>query len=345
MGIFKKSKARGLFVKGEPKCLQTDVLKRSSLSRSLSHLYVLSAPSLRVEEDMPKSDLYVKRFKELGPGRSFGPILGNFIRYINMCLVSSIFWVLLRVFNRVTVHGRDRLDKLVLSSREDRPLLSVSNHQSFLDDPGLWAAILPWWRMTPENVRWGLCTEDVFFAVPWLQPMMGAGNVIPLDRSGSLFQPSFQYFAETLYRGSWCHLFPEGRIWQRWRFDVDEEHLGPFKIGVGRLLAHSRAGRDPIILPMYHTGMDEVVPEKRLKRGSKRASRVLSKVPGVGKSIHVYFGEPFSVRTIVQSFREENPGVLDDLDNHSKEVMQLYSDIAEAVRERVGELERKACSH
>ena len=68
MGIFKKSKARGLFVKGEPKCLQTDVLKRSSLSRSLSHLYVLSAPSLRVEEDMPKSDLYVKRFKELGPG-------------------------------------------------------------------------------------------------------------------------------------------------------------------------------------------------------------------------------------------------------------------------------------
>lgn len=305
-----------------------------------SCLYVTSSPSMEIAEEVSRCELYVQRMRTLGRGRSFGPILGNIIRYLNQFCTCVLFSVLLRVFNRVKVHDRDRLDNLVLENRADsRPLLSVSNHQSLLDDPGLWAAILPWWRMSPESVRWGVCTEDVFFAVPWLQPFMGAGNVLPLDRGGSLFQPSFKFFQEKLNHGAWCHVFPEGRIWQDWRFEKNDEHLGPFKVGVGKLIAHCQ--NDPLILPMVHTGMDKIVPEKPLKKGSRKASRPISKWPQLGNKVDVYVGEPFSLRKEVEAFRGKHPGVLESFDNHSPELLQFYSDLADAVKEKVVEIEQR----
>ena len=78
--------------------------------------------------------------------------------------------------------------------------------------------------------------------------MFGAGNVMPLDRSGSLEQPMFKRFNEKLAAGKWCHLFAEGKIFQKWRFGVDEPQLGAFKYGIGKLIAHMPEGVDPIIV-------------------------------------------------------------------------------------------------
>ena len=76
-----------------------------------------------------------------------------------------------------------------------------------------------------------------------------------------------QRFHEKLKGGSWCHLYSEGRVIQNWRFsDPDLPVLGPFKHGVGKIIAHSYPNV-PIVLPMYHKGMDQVIPEKVLDDG------------------------------------------------------------------------------
>ena len=61
--------------------------------------------------------------------------------------------------------------------------------------------------------------------------ILGGGNVIPLDRSGSIDQPLFKRFHEKLVSGSWCHIFAEGKVRQSWRFEDHEPHLGDFKVG------------------------------------------------------------------------------------------------------------------
>ena len=38
-------------------------------------------------------------------------------------------------------------------------------------------------------------------------------------------------FFEKIQSGGWAHVFAEGRVWQKWRFDEGEAVLGPFKIG------------------------------------------------------------------------------------------------------------------
>lgn len=46
---------------------------------------------------------------------------------------------------KVECHNRQALLDAVLD-RGDRGLLTVSNHMCVYDDPGLWSALLPFWR-------------------------------------------------------------------------------------------------------------------------------------------------------------------------------------------------------
>ena len=300
-------------------------------------------------QELDRCSQYIRDCRNRGPDRWGGSLFGGFVRYLNQVAVGLLFGVLMRVFNSVKVNNIERLLKQVETPREDgRPLLSISNHQSMIDDPGLWSGILPWWRIHPDKVRWSVCTEGVFFAIGWLTKFMGAGNVLPLDRSGSLNQPAFEYFWEKLNSGEWCHIFPEGRIWQDWRFDAGEPHMGPFKAGVGKIIAHCKAGREPIIVPMYHRGMDQIIPEKVLtkKPGSKRAkaSKPRVKFPQIGKKVEVWFGEPFDVKETVQRFRSSRKDIqaLDSWDVSSSDALALYQEIANEIRERMLDLEATA---
>lgn len=156
-----------------------------------------------------KSDSYAAIFqKPRWGGRIIGPIL----RYLNIGIIAGLFLIILRLFNRVTcVRNNILLDK-IFKREEGRGLLTVSNHQSMADDPGLFAAVIPWWKIRPDKMRWVLCTEDVFFWNKILQRLLGGGNVMPLDRTGSIEQPLFKAFQEKLADGSWCHIYPEGKV-------------------------------------------------------------------------------------------------------------------------------------
>jgi monolysocardiolipin acyltransferase len=173
-----------------------------------------------------------------------------------------------------------------------------------------------------------------------VQKILAAGNVIPLDRSGSLEQPLFQRFQEKLAEGNWCHIFAEGKVRQEWRFEDDEPRLGEFKYGVGKLIAHCE--KTPIVIPFYHKGMDKVIPEKVLeKKKTKRASTPKSLVPRGGNDITVYIGEPIDFSEKMRAFRERHPGALDSW-RSTMESIHLYEEITLAIRAEVLKLEAEA---
>ena len=176
----------------------------------------------------------------------------------------------------------------------------------------------------------------------YIQMILGGGNVIPLDRSGSLEQPLFERFFEKLASGSWCHIFAEGKVRQSWRFDENEPHLGDFKFGVGKLIAHCSVDKSPIVLPFYHRGMDGVIPEKVLKdKKTKKASTPISIVPRTGNNIRLYIGEPLDFTDKVRRFRESYPGALDSW-RSTMESIALYEDITRDIRAAVLKLEAEA---
>lgn len=94
-----------------------------------------------------------------------GRILGPIVRYFNAMFIYIIFSVILKLFNSFKTIRLNNLMDYVWNKDKSVGLLTVSNHHSFYDDPGVWAGLLPIWRMSPEQLRWSLCTEDVFFSV------------------------------------------------------------------------------------------------------------------------------------------------------------------------------------
>lgn len=82
------------------------------------------------------------------------------------------------------------------------------------------------------------------------------------------------FCVERLRLGEWVHIFPEGRV------NVEKEHIR-FKWGVGRLVAESAAGGpEPLVLPVWHEGLDRLMPNVEPYRFS------------LFNSIHVAVGEP-----------------------------------------------------
>lgn len=112
-----------------------------------------------------RCDQYALHRRAVSSKRS--PVLGGLtsvLAYVNSVIVGLLSVLILRVFNKVQTHRISTLLDLVFYRAGNKGMLTVSNHQSVLDDPGIWGAVLPFWRLTSNQLRWVLCTEDVFFA-------------------------------------------------------------------------------------------------------------------------------------------------------------------------------------
>lgn len=163
------------------------------------------------------SKLFTSRcddYSDLVKKPRWGGWFGVIVRYLNQVMVGTIFGFIFRVLNKFKSVRLKILMDYIWSRPKSKGLLTVCNHQSVMDDPGLIAAFVPFLILPPHKFRWTICTEEVFFGNKIIQKILGAGNGLPLDRSGSLEQAMFQRFQEKLDQGSWCHIFPEGRVWQ-----------------------------------------------------------------------------------------------------------------------------------
>ncbi|XP_047317586.1 N-acylphosphatidylethanolamine synthase [Impatiens glandulifera] len=203
--------------------------------------------------------------------------LGGFPRKMIVMGAGVFAKAVANLLNTTTVHNADTLIRLVRSRPPSVPLLTVSNHMSTLDDPVMWG-FKGFPTTDAKLARWVLTAEDICFRNSIYSYIFRLGKCIPITRGGGIYQEYMNEALERLSDGEWLHTFPEGKVCQ------EIAPIGRLKWGTASLIA--RAPVTPIVLPIIHSGFQEVMPEKFLF-GRKRPP-----FPLPGKTINILIGEP-----------------------------------------------------
>jgi len=190
--------------------------------------------------------------------------------------------------NTTVVHGKDILLK-AFERRTGVPLLSVSNHRSCFDDPGIWGAVLTTSELADQaSMRWSASAADISFKNRFTAYFCAAGKVAPIVRGWGVYQQCMNFLLSRLDQGGWVNLFPEGRV------NMDHSYIR-YKWGVGRLVADARTL--PIVIPVFHIGMETVLPNP----GPGERQTVLVRPANL---VTVNIGRPVDLAQVVEELRD-----------------------------------------
>lgn len=154
-----------------------------------------------------------------------------------------------------------------------KPLITLSNHISCIDDPVLWAVLLPfnYYFTKTDSVRWSAAAVDICFSKSWHSAFFSLGKTFPIIRGIGVNQPAMDFALALLRHHQWLHMFPEGRVMRNDKQEVlsnlDKGYI--FKWGISKLILdyfnnvtpdNTRSNSEIRILPFYHLGMDKVQP-------------------------------------------------------------------------------------
>lgn len=206
-----------------------------------------------------------------------------------LCItVGMLSRIMVYQLNTMHAHRLKILHDAIEKREKGRGLLTISNHQSVLDDPFLLGSLLPPRILSnAKAMRWALCSLDICFQNEWSSRILRLGKALPIQRRGGVEQKFLSDAGDKLSDGDWVHMFPEGRVRQR--------GMGYFKRGVGKMLAmayEANNGRLPLIVPMYHEGIENIMPQR------VDTNRLESSIPKFGKSMYCVTGEPLDVTHI-----------------------------------------------
>ncbi|KAJ7179438.1 hypothetical protein C8R46DRAFT_1073773 [Mycena filopes] len=151
-----------------------------------------------------------------------------------------------------------------------------------LDDPLTWGVLPTKYFLNPRTIRWTLGASDCIFR------LLRSGQVLETVRGIGIYQPSVDAAIDKLNTGKWVHFFSEGKINQPDTYPQQDglvAHLPRFKWGVGRVLME--ASTLPVIIPMWLSGFDTLMPEGR--------SFPYNYLPRLGKHLSVTFGAPLEL--------------------------------------------------
>ena len=219
----------------------------------------------------------------------------------------------------------DANEKKKKKKKKRTGLITVANHHSTFDDPGVLAYMTPLkfflTEMFHKNNRWTLCTAEVATTNKFVESFILSGKGIPIYRGGGIEQPCMNVMAELVAAGRWLQIFPEGKINKEPRGQTPLDQR--LKWGLGKILCdiEEMGGAQPMILPFWHSGMDEVKPYE----GCKTIFRW-------GKRVHVTVGEPIDMKRFRgrcgKCKNEEEKGA-------------LYAEMMTVVRDKMNEVRKK----
>jgi monolysocardiolipin acyltransferase len=257
---------------------------------------------------------------------------------------------------------------------QDRPLLTVGNHQSTVDDPVIISMIAPVRELTYDTrrLRWGLCAEEICFKNDVFSSFFGAGKVLPIKRKfynpakgdakeknavtnkknkreqqlniveAGISQKRFQAFTNKLRPGNWVHIFPEGRVCQQ-KLNVPNSDWkrSYLRWGVGKMIVQSfRMGHPPIVLPFFHNGLKDILPVDE-------NDSLISNIPKIGKRVVINFDDPILYEDLIERYVKKYGALSKNPWNEkgnnnlppTKAELQLYSDITMRIMKKLLELE------
>lgn len=215
----------------------------------------------------------------------------------------------LDVMNTTRVVNRHILIDTLDSRPCHVPVITVANHTSCFDDPGLWSknqfikntflpssdlmlficcvsGILPIRHVfNIDIIRWSLTAHNICFTNSLHSKFFARGKCVPVIRGAGVYQRAMDYCIQKLNEGQWVHVFPEGKV------NMDHSFIR-FKWGVGRLVAESKVL--PVIVPFWHCGMDQVLPNEYPYRFQW------------GKQVLVNFGQPIDLKEVMKQAKDIN---------------------------------------
>ncbi|KAI0776935.1 acyltransferase-domain-containing protein [Trametes elegans] len=195
----------------------------------------------------------------------------------------------------VTVNG---LENLLIALESDernhgRGIVTMCNHISTLDDPVLWGVLPARFYRDSWKTRWTLGASDIMFTNPVFSTFFRYGQVIETFRGKGIFQPAIDNAIQKLNQGDWIHLFGEGRVNQDSSnpSSPNAGRLLRFKWGIGRIMMEAQ--KPPVIIPMWLTGFDKLMPEGR--------TAPYKFFPKPGAALSITFGEPVPAKDIQEA--------------------------------------------
>lgn len=296
------------------------------------------------------------------------PIYKNvFHRIFFNCLVKAIALAarfVMCVMNETFVHDEDRqLERAVLDRPNDVGLLTVSNHQSMLDDPGIWCSgALPFRALSTRFGRSIVMVQEFYYCLGKFSAFLFRGlKCIPIQRgdlrglecstletlharlNGKVQLQSHQ----KEWKKEWCHIMAEGRILQPWRFDpAGRPRLGRLRFGAAKIIASSSPNKT-VVIPIFHDGLAQILPETpppdesvtvRTQSGEipeNKAGKTEHWFPRAGKRCDIFVGRPINFSDIVP------PDGLPFSQKTEKETLKAIND---RLRSALLELEQRAAN-
>ncbi|KAI0565019.1 Phospholipid/glycerol acyltransferase [Gracilaria domingensis] len=205
--------------------------------------------------------------------------------------VGTVSKFLMKQLNSLYLYNVEVLHDAIEKRPQSQGLLTFSNHRSVVDDPFLLGSILPpRILLNPNVMRWGLCSLDICFQNALIGRTLRLGKALPIERRGGVSQRFLTTAGEKLVGGDWVHVYPEGR--------VSQDGMGYAKRGIGKLLAMVYESRRelPLILPLYHQGVENVMPQDEDTHVLKTI------VPRTGNKIFVITGEVVDLRHVFEKY-------------------------------------------
>ncbi|CAB0041940.1 unnamed protein product [Trichogramma brassicae] len=211
--------------------------------------------------------------------------LWNVASSLTFALVGIFSKIVMEWLNKTTIYNKHIMINALKSRPKEVPLITVSNHHSCFDDPGIWSTLDLKYLLNRKKMRWSLAAHDICFTNFWCSYFFMLGKCVPVVRGNGVYQEAIDFCIEKLARGDWVHVFPEGKV------NMQKENMR-YKWGIGRLIFESPVV--PLVIPILHLGMDQILP-------NEQPYMIKTK-----KKVTMYYGEPIDLSEMLENLKKSN---------------------------------------